>query len=444
MKKGFFCFVACLLSIIAMSQTVLHLDDYTMGQIDNAVTAEMNQSGIHGISIGVIYNGRVAYTRGYGTSLPGINITTATKFPIASISKTITGVMAMRMVDNGDLALNTTIDNYVPGYNNTTITIRHLLSHQSGIGHYDNCPGGYNGQFNAGTSLITVLGCSRCMSPPGSGTIYTTYGSTLLGVIIDIVGRDKYNKSYIQLYNEWIRDAAGLTNLTAEYNNSVSGLATGYDENGNVQFGNWSDIGWKLPAGGFISTAHDLADYGVGVMNYSFINSTRSSQMWTVQTTSGSPTNNCADGLDSPYGLAFAVSGGSSTNINLRINHSGLNDHGYSSQLYLYPNQKAGAVFLSNRYKRTNQLGDIMTSIKDDVLCPARRDFTSLINWTGAWIYESSDIINMTNGYTVAAANGSLVLDAAKEVVLKPGFYANSGTNFRAMIEGCGGTVKPY
>lgn len=441
MKRLFLIIVAGISPGILLSQTVLYLDDYTMGQIDNAVTTQMSQSDIPGVSIGVIYNGRVAYTKAYGVSLPGQNITTSSKFPIASISKTITGVIAMRMVDNGDLGLDTTIGHYVAGFNNSNITIRHLLDHQSGIGHYDDCPGGYTGQFNANSSLFTVLGCSRCMSPPGSGTIYTTYGSTLLGVIIDVVGRSVYNKGYIQLYNEWIRDAAGLTNLTAEYNNSISGIVTGYDENGNPLIGSWSDIGWKLPAGGFIANAHDLAGYGAGVMNNTFLSTFRSNQMWTVQSTSGFVNNNCHDALDNPFGLAFRVN---SSGSNLQISHSGLNDHGYSSQLYLYPPKKYGAVFLSNRYGQTSELGNIMTNIKDIIGCPARRDFNSLVNWTGDWIYESSNIINMSNGYTVSAASGSLTLDAATEIILKPGFYAGTGTNFKALIEGCGGLVKPY
>ena len=442
MQKLFYYGLLCLSPYLSLAQTVRHLDDYTMSQIDNVITSEMSQSGLPGVSIGLIYNGRIAYTKAYGLSSPGTNATTSSKYPIASVSKTITGIMAMRMVANGDLALNTTIDNYIGGYNGTAITIRHLLSHQSGIGHYDNCPGGYNGQFTAFSSQLIVMGCSQCMTPPGSGTIYTTFGTTLLGVIIDVVGRSVYNKGYIQLYNEWIRDAAGLTNLTAEYTSSnISNLAWGYSSATATTVPAWSDLGWRLPAGGFVGTAHDLAGYGVGVMNYTFLNSTSSAQMWTVQTTSGTPTNNCATNLRSAFGLAFFV-GGSGTN--LVISHDGENNHGYCSSLILYPNQKAGMVLLTNRVNTNGALGDISNGIEDFVLCPARRDFNSLINWTGNWVYESSDVINASNGYTVTAANGSMVFDAQKEVVLKPGFYATSGTNFRAMIEGCGGAVKPY
>ena len=274
------------------------------------MNAEITQTGLPGANLAVLYNGRIAYTKAFGLASVGVNAGTSTKYPIASVSKTITGVLAMKMVAAGDLGLNTTIDNYIGGYNGTAITIRHLLCHQSGIGHYPDCGSGYNGTFNASLSNLTVLGCSRCMTPPGSGTIYSTFGTTLLGCIVDVVGRSVYNKGYITLYNEWIRDVAGLTNLTAESGNSISGIAQGYTSGGVPNFGTWNDIGWRLPAGGFVSTAHDLADYGAGVMNYSFLDSaTSNNTMWVLQNTTGTPTNNCGSSLSGRYGFGLRRDG---------------------------------------------------------------------------------------------------------------------------------------
>ncbi len=439
MKKLIVCF-SFFIGLELQAQTVRRLDDYTMNQIDAVINAEIAQSGLPGVNLGVVYNGRIAFTKAYGLSGVGINATTSTKYPIASVSKTITAMMAMRMVDDGDLALNTTIDNYITGYNGTNITIRHLLAHQSGIGHYEDCPGGYDGTFTAFSSQLVVMGCSRCMTPPGSGTMYTTFGTTLLGVIIDNVGRARYNKGYITLYNERIRNAAGLTNLTAESGNLIPGIAQGYNSSGSAQSGSWNDIGWKLPAGGFVSTAHDLAGYGAGVMNYSFLDSTLSNNtMWQVQTTSGTPTNNCGSSLSGAFGLGFSLGGSGN---DLRIFHTGLNDHGYSSFLYLYPRKKAGTVLLTNRDDKTGALGDIINNIENHVLCPQKREFTSTINWGGSWIYEASQSISASNAITTT--NSSFVFDAGTEVVLKPGFEALSGSYFRAVIDGCGGTVKPY
>lgn len=425
-----------LLTSVGYAQTVRKLDNFTMNEIDAVINAEISQSNLKGVSVGVIYNGKVVYTKAYGLSAPGVNATVSTKYPIASISKTITGIMAMRMVQNGDIALDDPISDYVAGF--TGITFRHLLSHQSGIGHYADCGDGYDGAFNAANSILTVYTCSKCMSPPGSGTIYTTYGTTLLGAIIDIIGRRNYNRSFIQLYNDWIRTPGGLNDLTAEHDNLVNGIAVGYSTAGTAQTGYWNDIGWKLPAGGFVSTGHDLAEYGAGVMNHTFISSSNSTLMWQQQTTNGTPDNSCNDALSGNYGLAFRV-GGSSTNR--RVTHNGLNSHGFSSLLYLFPDRKTGIVLLTNRDEKTGALDDIRVALENTLLCPANREFTSNINWTGNWIYEA-DKIKASN--TFSAGVGNIVFDGADEVVLKPGFHAQSGIVFRAVIDGCEGAVNPY
>ncbi len=431
--------IVLLVASVSYSQTVRHLDDLVMGQIDDVITAEMSQSSLPSVSVGIIYNGRVVYTKAYGLAGPGVNATVSTKYPIASVSKTITAIMAMKMIENNDLALADTISKFVGGYNGSGIRIRHLLSHQSGIGHYDNCGPGYNGVFNATQSQVVVLGCTRCMSPPGSGTIYTSFGTTLLGAIIDKRGHDVYNKGYIELYNDWIKTPGGLDDLTAEHDNNISGIATGYSSGGTAHTGYWNDIGWKLPAGGFVSTAHDLAAYGAGVMNFTFLSSTYSNSMWFTQNETGSPTNNCADPLHDPFGLGFAVSNQGSIR---RISHSGENsEHGFCSLLYLYPDRKTGIVLLTNKTDRGAALTDIREALENTLLCPANRNFTSTFNWGGDWIYEG-DKIQASN--TFSAGVGQIVFDGATEVVLKPGFQAQSGMVFRAIIDGCDGATNPY
>jgi CubicO group peptidase (beta-lactamase class C family) len=426
-----------LISYFSYGQTIRKLDNFTMGEIDAVINAEISQSNLPSVSVGIIYNGRVVYTKAYGISAPGVNASVSTKYPIASISKTITGILAMRMVQNGDFALDDPISNYVSGFNG--ITFRHLLSHQSGIGHYNNCGGGYYGAFNAANSILTVLGCTKCMTPPGSGTIYTTFGSTLLGSIIDLVGQTNYNKSYVQLYNDWIKTPGGLNDLTAEHDNLINGIAIGYSSGGTAQTGYWNDIGWKLPAGGFVSTGHDLAEYGAGVMNHTFISSTNSLRMWTRQTTTGTPNNQCNDALEIAYGLAFDVSG---TGDNLRISHSGENtDHGFCSLLTLFPNRKTGIVLLTNKANRNGALNDILQALQNTLLCPANREFTSNINWTGNWIYEGN---NIKASNTFSAGLGEIVFDGATEVLLRPGFHAQAGQVFRAIIDGCAGSINPY
>ena len=174
-------------------------------------------------------------------------------------------------------------------------------------------------------------------------------------------------------------------------------------------------------------------------MNKTFINSTSSNQMWTQQTTSGTPTNNCADNLSNQFGLALGVSG---TGTSLKLSHSGENtDHGFCSLLFLHPNRKSGIVLLTNKANRNGALSDIQQALENTLLCPVNRDFTSQITSASNWIYEAQTI-QASN--TFAAGVGEIVFDGATEIVLKPGFHAQAGIIFRAIIDGCLGSINPY
>jgi hypothetical protein len=106
----------------------------------------------------------------------------------------------MRMYQDGNLNLDDPVYAYLPAYFFSEMTIRDLLCHQSGIAHYSDCPGGFSGVLNPEESMEVVFDCSICLTPPGEATLYTTYGSTLLGVILNQIGIDVYDLSCVQMY----------------------------------------------------------------------------------------------------------------------------------------------------------------------------------------------------------------------------------------------------
>lgn len=421
-----------LIAVNMQAQTVRRLDDATVNALNSTIASEFNSHNLKGLSVGVIYGGEIVYTNAWGNATNIPPFTTETKTVIASVSKTITAVMAMRMVQNGDIALNDPITDYVPFTGGNNITIRHLLCHQSGIGHYENCPGGYDGQFNWSSSLFTVLGCTRCVTPPGSATLYTTFGTTLLGSIIEKVGLDVYGRNYRQLYNDWI----GVSELTPEFDDSDPELANGYTQGNSALSRGWSDIGWRLPAGGFIADIGALTNFGRGVIRNSYISATTAAQMRVVQTTSGSANVTCGD-TGGSYGLGFQVSG---SGDDIRLSHTGLNNHGYSSFIYLYPLKGVGIILLCNNDDQADALSDIRSAIADMVVCPDDRDFTNTINWAAPLIYEADRDISVS----VPMTSSGVILDGGRSVILKPGFEVTAGKEFRAVAEGCMGAIKSY
>lgn len=417
-------------------QIVKKMDDQTWNAINDVVADEFAQHNLKGLSVAVVYGGNIAYANGMGDKNSGGDpFTIYTKSLLASVSKTITGVLAMRLIQNGDIALNDPISDYLPDYDGSGITIQHLLNHQSGISHYSDCPDGYNGTFNASDSYDVILDCTRCMSPPGSGTLYTTYGSTLLGVIISYVGNDVYGLGYMGLYNTWLNDPGSLGTLEPAYDSSDPDLAEG-----SLEEFYWEDIGWKLPAGGFISNILDLADYTRGLLNNTFISQATFDQMKVLQTTSGNPDFDCGES-SSEFGLAFQVSGNNPTSENFAMSHTGLNSHGYSSLIVVYPNRNASVVLMTNTADATNALFDIQSGIEDLILCPNTRDFTNNINWTEPRVFEGGQITGRS--VITSTYNNSYIFDSDEWVKLVPGFHAPAGKIFRALVtDGCGGVIE--
>lgn len=99
--------------------------------------AEWNRSDSPGCSLGVSRNGVPLYERGYGmASLElGVPITPASVLPAASISKQFTAMSILLLAQRGQVALDNDVQKYVPEWadHGSGITIRHLLTHTSGL-----------------------------------------------------------------------------------------------------------------------------------------------------------------------------------------------------------------------------------------------------------------------------------------------------------------------
>lgn len=95
-----------------------------------------------GVAIGLIDDREVVYVKGYGLADREHRTATTrrTLFRWASVSKTLTAVRAMQLWEAGELDLDRDVRAYVPEFPDKghVITVRQLLSHQSGLPHYDN------------------------------------------------------------------------------------------------------------------------------------------------------------------------------------------------------------------------------------------------------------------------------------------------------------------
>lgn len=162
---------------------------------------EMAAMHVQGVSIAVIDRGRVAWSKGYGvTKQGGTAINSDTLFQAGSISKSLTAVAAMQLVQAGKVQLDENVNDKLTSWHfpaNTFtsahfVTLRQLLSHTGGVNVH-----GFEG-YAAGKSVPTLLqvldGSPPANSPairvvavPGAAWSYSGGGYTVVQqLIIDL------------------------------------------------------------------------------------------------------------------------------------------------------------------------------------------------------------------------------------------------------------------
>ena len=123
--------------------------------VEKRAKHDLEEQNISGISLIVKQNGETVYRNCFGTTVPGgkTPVTPNTLFRMASMTKPITGVAVMKLVEQGKLCLNDNVEKYLPQFANmrvaildengnvtgsipaqNKIKILHLLTHTSGLG----------------------------------------------------------------------------------------------------------------------------------------------------------------------------------------------------------------------------------------------------------------------------------------------------------------------
>lgn len=157
--------------------------------------AEDRFSGV----IVVEHAGETVFAGAYGHAHLGFGVRNEldTRFNTASITKMVTAVAVLQLVEQGALSLDGTVDDLLPDVGigmADRITVHHLLSHQSGLGDYWNerCQQRRSTLRTADAYLGLVEG-EQPAFPPGTSTAYGNTGYLLLaGIIERVTGVDYY------------------------------------------------------------------------------------------------------------------------------------------------------------------------------------------------------------------------------------------------------------
>jgi CubicO group peptidase (beta-lactamase class C family) len=159
----------------------------------------MSRQKIPGIALAIIKNGEVVAAKGYGSANleHRVPVTTDSIFQAGSIGKQFTAAAVVLLEEHGKLRLDDKIAHYLPPTKARwgSITIRHLLTHTSGIPEYEDEVD--DRRDYSERELTELVGLLSRRSPPGQKFEYSNSGYLLLGIIIHRV-TGKFHADYIR------------------------------------------------------------------------------------------------------------------------------------------------------------------------------------------------------------------------------------------------------
>ena len=296
------------LATTAQQQANAVLPPATITNIEKAVTAFMAKVNAPGLSLAIGVDGQLRFDDGYGLAdLENfVPAKASTVYRLASLSKPITAVATMQLVERHRLALEDTVGKWLPDMPAALrpITVRQLLSHQSGIRHYtadeDDTTKHYPRHYVSLREALAIFKDDPLVHAPGARMTYSTYAYTLLGVIIEEASGQKY----ADFVTENIFTPIGMVQSRPDDSHAiVLNRSAGYarTDAGALRNASFMDPSYKIPGGGWLSTAGDMVRFGLALQAGTLLKPESFRQMTSMQAVD--------DKKDTFYGLGWIVDG---------------------------------------------------------------------------------------------------------------------------------------
>lgn len=195
-----------------------------MDKIDDLVYNFMSKNSVPGATLAVAKDGKIVYSKAYGFAdrETGDRMTVDTRVRISSISKTITSIAIMKLIEEGKFSLEDKIfgpggllgDNFGTArpYKRyiTDLTVKHCLSHHvGGWGNASNDPTGLRNDLDNVQLISYIIDNVSLSAAPGTSYAYSNVGFMILGRVIEAVTQ----KTYEQYVKEDLLTPIGITSM---------------------------------------------------------------------------------------------------------------------------------------------------------------------------------------------------------------------------------------
>lgn len=225
----------------------------------------LEKEKIAGMAVAITDKEKIIFAEGFGVESierPQVGVTSKSLFRIASITKVVTGMTILSIVEEGKLSLDTRVKDILPWLSLTdknteeNVTLGHLLSHTSGL-PAEYTPEGPREESALEPSLREGLPSLEMQFPLGEGYLYSNWGIRLASLVAEKVT----GKCFTQLAYERVLQPLGMDKTTFDLH-----IAATYpiclphtEENGQFRvFHKLQENAARQAAGGLYSNAEDL------------------------------------------------------------------------------------------------------------------------------------------------------------------------------------------
>jgi CubicO group peptidase (beta-lactamase class C family) len=267
-----------------------------------------------------------------------VPVTPLTEIRLGSISKPITAIAVMQLVEQGKIDLDGEIQRYVPSFpkKQWPVTVRQLLGHLGGVRSYrGDDEEASTRHYTDRMEPLKIFAGDPLLFEPGAQYSYTTYGFNLLGAAVETASGEKY-LDYVQKH---IFQPAGMDHIRDDNTLAIiPHRARGYrlTASGNIENCALADASNKVPGGGLISTASDLVKFALAVNSASLVQKETVALMLTPQ--------HARDGKTAGNGMGFFATQFAGHN---RAGHGG-GQQGITTNMVFYPDDGVALAIRAN------------------------------------------------------------------------------------------------
>lgn len=331
-----------LVLIVLLSTACLAQDSFAK-EIDDYLQKEMRAQQIPGVALAVVKDGKIVLARGYGLANVEhqVPVKPETIFQSGSTGKQFTATAVMMLMEEGKLSLEDKITKYFPDAPESwrDITIRHMLTHTSGMTDY---PADFDLRRDyTEDELFQRIKPIPLTFKPGEKWNYSNLAYVMLGILIHKVS----GKFYGDFLQERVFKPLGMstTRIISE-TDIVPNRAAGYRVvNGQLKNQNWVSPSLNTTADGALYlTVYDMAKWDAALNTEKLLKKSSLEQMWTPVKLN--------DGKTYPYGFGWALGEVRGHRV---IEHGGA-WQGFKAQISRYVNDDLTIILFANQI-RANQ-----------------------------------------------------------------------------------------